>query len=54
MKLIIENEQSIILYHLSDVLEPKYGLPFSLLLKLWVYTGKPSMIKFEKILKKTS
>ena len=54
MKLIIEKEQSIILYHLSDILEPKYGLPFPLLLRLWDYTGKPSMIKFEQILKKTS
>lgn len=51
MRLIIENINSIHLYHISDVLTVKYNLPFGFLARLWIKFGKPSMIQFEDDIK---
>lgn len=51
MRLIHGNNASMKLYHLSDVLSVKYKLNFYALVRLYVKFNKPSMIKFENILK---
>ena len=51
MRLVHGFDASVKLYHLSDVLTKKYNLKFHSLLKLYIKFEKPSMIKFENILK---
>lgn len=51
MRLVHGFDASLKLYHLSDVLAKRYNLKFHSLLKLYIKFEKPSMIKFENILK---